>query len=43
MASCYEEMTEEDVQGGRLVFDESPTGCGKGTYGLLIPLSSASS
>jgi len=27
---CYEEMSEEDVKGGQLVWDESDEGCGKG-------------
>ena len=30
MNRCYEEMSEEDVKGGQLVWDESDEGCGKG-------------
>ncbi|WVQ98791.1 hypothetical protein IAU59_005922 [Kwoniella sp. CBS 9459] len=26
---CYEEMTEEDVKEDRMVYDDTPTGCGK--------------
>jgi hypothetical protein len=27
---CYEEMTDQDVKGGQLIWDESEQGCGKG-------------
>jgi hypothetical protein len=27
---CYEEMTDQDVKSGQLVWDESEQGCGKG-------------
>jgi hypothetical protein len=30
--SCYEEMTQVDLDASRLVFDESSTGCGNGLH-----------